>query len=130
MVSQTYKTTKLVSNIIDNEEMDILLPGVFEMLYEEVFNTAEGWVVKEDVMYTLEKLVAWRDQGSGPKIGVLANSDERLKDLLGELEIDQYFDTVLTTRGCGAALSDKAFFDAALTATGRLVTTCLSSKEI
>ena len=32
--------------------------------------------------YTLKKLTDWRDQGGGPKIGIIDNFDERLENIL------------------------------------------------
>lgn len=81
VVRTTYLTTKDL-NQIEAQEMENLLPAVFEILYTDVFGTKEGWVVKEDVVYTLQKLAEWRDQGSGPKIGVVSNFDDRLLRIL------------------------------------------------
>lgn len=81
VVKRTYLTTQDL-NQIGPEEMERLLPEVFEMLYTEVFGTKEGWVVKEDVVYILQKLKAWREQGSGPKLGVVSNFDDRLPHIL------------------------------------------------
>ena len=77
-------------NTLDEAEIDSLMPTVFPMLYDEIFSTSKGWLVKEDVEYTLIKLKEWRDQGSGPKIGVISNSDNRLKTVLkGNLKFNQ-----------------------------------------
>lgn len=81
VVRKTYATTKDLTQI-EPEEMEKLLPAVFEMLYTEVFGSKEGWVVKEDVTYVLQKLVNWRDQGAGPKIGIVSNFDDRLPTIL------------------------------------------------
>ena len=85
VVRNTYRGTKELTTI-DHDELETVLPTVFNLLYEDIFNSAKGWLVKEDVEYTLIKLKEWRDQGSGPKIGVISNSDNRLKNVLtGEL---------------------------------------------
>ena len=81
VVKRTYLTTQDL-NQIDPEEMEKLLPAVFEMLYTEIFGTKEGWVLKEDVVYLLQKLQQWRDQGAGPKLGIVSNSDDRLLCIL------------------------------------------------
>ena len=81
VVLNTYKGTQDLTTI-EADELEKLMPVVFPMLYDEIFNTAKGWLVKEDVVYTLTKLKEWRDQGSGPKIGVISNSDNRLKNVL------------------------------------------------
>lgn len=81
VVSKTYKTTKDL-NQIEPDELEKLLPAVFSMLYVDVFGTKEGWAVKEDVVYTLQKLAEWRDQGAGPKIGIVSNFDDRLPKIM------------------------------------------------
>lgn len=81
VVKKTYQTTKDL-NQIEPDELEKLLPAVFDMLYNDVFGSKEGWVVKEDVVYTLQKLVEWREQGAGPKIGVVSNFDDRLPKIL------------------------------------------------
>ena len=81
VVKQTYKSTESL-DALDNEEMDSILPRVFETLYSEVFATSQGWNVMDDAVYTLDKLRAWRDQGAGPKLGVISNFDDRLHDIL------------------------------------------------
>ena len=89
VVRNTYRGTQDL-NTLDEGEIDSLMPTVFPMLYDEIFSTSKGWLVKEDVEYTLIKLKEWRDQGSGPKIGVISNSDNRLKTVLkGNLKFYQ-----------------------------------------
>jgi len=70
VVATTYKTTHTL-NQLSSEELDAVLPEAFELLYSNIFSTSEGWTVKEDVEYTLDKLVKWRDLGSGPKLGTI-----------------------------------------------------------
>lgn len=82
VVRNTYKTTETLDNCIDFKEIEKILPESFDMLYNQVFNTKEGWLIKEDAEYTLVKLSEWRDQGAGPKIGVIANYDIRLNSIL------------------------------------------------
>ena len=67
---------------MDSSELNSLLPAVFKTLYDEVFGTSEGWTLKDDTLYTLEKLREWRDLGNGPRIGVISNFDDRLHDIL------------------------------------------------
>jgi len=81
VVKRTYKTTQDL-NQIEPEEMDMLLPKVFDVLYDNVFGSKDGWVLKEDTTYTLEKLRDWRDIGAGPKLGVISNFDDRLHNIL------------------------------------------------
>lgn len=81
VIKQTYLTTERLVNI-DPEEINQLMPAVFQFLFYEIFNTKKGWSVKEDALYTLEKLRDWRDQGAGPKLGVISNFDNRLPAIL------------------------------------------------
>ena len=53
------------------------MPQLFEMIYTEVFSTSEGWLVKENAVYLLDKLKEWKEIGNGPKIGAISNFDDR-----------------------------------------------------
>jgi hypothetical protein len=81
VVRSTYLSTQDLSTI-EPQEIEGLLPAVFEILYENVFSSKEGWLLKEDAEYTLRKLREWRDQGAGPKIGIISNFDARLPNIL------------------------------------------------
>jgi hypothetical protein len=89
VVKQTYKTTENLSAIEENE-WESILPELFETIYSDVFATSKGWMVVDDVHYTLEKLRAWRDEGAGPKLGVISNFDERLKPILDGESVNYY----------------------------------------
>ena len=56
----------------------------------------------QDVEYTLSKLRDWRDQGGGPKIGIVDNFDDRLDTILRELGIRDFFDFVVVSRLAGS----------------------------
>lgn len=113
VVHNTYKGTENLNQISDSE-METLLPKVFEMLYKDVFSTKAGWLVKEDAIYTLNKLKDWRDIGAGPKIGVISNFDERLEIILKELGMMHYFDFVITSADAKSSKPSKEIFDLAL----------------
>lgn len=81
VIEQTYLTTRDIGEV-EAEEVRRLMPELFEILYSNVFNSKEGWILKEDVEYTLIKLAEWRDMGAGPKVGVLSNFDDRLHKIL------------------------------------------------
>jgi REG-2-like HAD superfamily hydrolase len=114
VVTRTYKETELLDMCIMPDEMEQLMPEVFEMLYREVFSTVEGWDVKEDAVYTLTKLSEWRDQGSGPKLGVLSNTDDRLSTILSALDLSKYFDFVATSYETKTEKPNRDIFDTAL----------------
>jgi REG-2-like HAD superfamily hydrolase len=112
VVKQTYLTTERLTNI-DAEEINQLMPVVFKKLFYDVFGTRQGWTIKEDAVYTLDKLRDWRDQGAGPKLGIISNNDNRLNAVLQDLGLSQYFDFVLTSYDVKSAKPDRAVFDAA-----------------
>ena len=112
VIKKTYAGTQHLS-AIDEDELDQLMPALFDMLYNDVFSTNKGWEIKEDVEYTLDKLKEWRDMGSGPKIGVISNFDERLPRILQDLEIRDYFDVIVTSHVAKCAKPDKAIFEIA-----------------
>lgn len=76
----TYLTTDL--NQLVESEIESMLPEVFDILYKDIFGTAEGWSIKSNVKYLLKKLIEWRELGAGPKIGIVSNFDERLPKIL------------------------------------------------
>jgi hypothetical protein len=86
VVRRTYCGTENLNNCLDQKEIEKVLPIAFNTLYNKVFNTKEGWVLKEDALYTVVKLREWRDQGAGPKIGVISNYDIRMKNILEGLK--------------------------------------------
>lgn len=113
VVKQTYLTTKHLSQV-EPEELDELLPKVFDLLYDDVFGTKQGWALKDNVEYTLTKLREWRDKGAGPKIGVIANFDDRLHGILKDLGIHGVFDFVLTSYECRSQKPDPGMFTEAV----------------
>jgi hypothetical protein len=103
-VRRTFKGTETLSNCLDEKEVEKVLPSAFNFLYNKVFNTKEGWVLKEDSLYTIVKLREWRDQGAGPKIGVISNYDSRLNNILAgnhaSYFIHTYFNNYLEVLFC------------------------------
>ena len=102
------------NSLLSTEEIDSLMPQIFDTLYTDVFSTSKGWVVKENVVYTLQKLREWRDIGNGPKIGVISNFDERLEGVLAQLDLMSFFDVVLSSSACKEEKPSKGMFDAAV----------------
>lgn len=120
VVRDTYKQTELLDGCLDFKEIEKVLPIAFNVLYNNVFNTKEGWLIKEDAEYTLIKLREWRDQGSGPKIGVISNYDIRLNNILEGLGLSQHLDFILTSEECKVEKPNRAIFDMAMTKAGCL----------
>lgn len=117
VIKDTYLNTTYLS-VISPDELEELMPDIFDLLYSEIFSTEKGWDVKEDVEYTLNKLKEWRDLGSGPKIGVVSNFDERLPRILDSLGIKDYFDVIMTSQECKSAKPDRVIFDEAMKSAG------------
>jgi len=67
----------------------------FHALYHR-FEQAEVWRVFEDVQPTLEALRA-----QGIRMAVISNWDERLRPLLGELELARWFEAVVISHEAG-----------------------------
>jgi putative hydrolase of the HAD superfamily len=67
----------------------------FSELYEE-FTDPATWRVYEDVRPCLDRLL-----GSGIKLGVISNWDERLRPLLRALDLDRYFHTIVVSAEAG-----------------------------
>lgn len=117
VIQKTYLGTQYMT-AIDAEELDTLMPVLFDLLYQDIFGTKRGWEMKEDAEYTLGKLKAWRDMGNGPKIGIISNFDERLHMILEELSIKDYFDVIVTSQEVKSAKPDKEIFEVAAKAVG------------
>ena len=67
----------------------------FHALYHR-FEQVEVWRVFEDVQPTLEAL-----RGQGIRMAVVSNWDERLRPLLGELELARWFDALVISHEAG-----------------------------
>jgi phosphoglycolate phosphatase-like HAD superfamily hydrolase len=52
--------------------------------------------------------------GSGPKIGIISDFDERLPSILSELGVASYFDFIITSQQAKADKTKKSLFDLAL----------------
>jgi len=115
VVDDTYRSTGELSNAIDASELIELIPGTFDLLFDEVFATKKGWLLKDDALYTLRKLKEWRDMGGGPKLGVISNFDERLTPLLDALGLAEYFDEgmILDSYSTGSEKPAAAMFNLA-----------------
>ena len=75
----------------------------------EFFRRAEAWRVFADVEPTLTALKA-----RGLRLGVISNFDTRLYEVLDELQLSAYFDSIHISTEVGAAKPDAAIFEVAL----------------
>jgi putative hydrolase of the HAD superfamily len=84
----------------------------FEAFFGDLYSyfaTAEAWVVYEDTVPALER---WRQQGW--RLSVLSNFDTRLYQVLQELQLDRFFDTVTISTEVGAAKPAGQIFQQAI----------------
>jgi dihydrofolate synthase/folylpolyglutamate synthase len=82
-------------------------PGFIEDLYSH-FGSAPAWRIFEDVGPCLEKL-----KSRGLKLGIISNWDDRLRPLLRELKLDDYFDSIVISGERGPHKPDARIFQAA-----------------
>jgi putative hydrolase of the HAD superfamily len=76
----------------------------FSSLFER-FAEAEAWRIYDDVLPTLETLIARR-----LKLGIVSNWDDRLRPLLHKMKLDKYFDTIVVSCEVDAPKPDKVIF--------------------
>jgi putative hydrolase of the HAD superfamily len=72
-----------------------LASELFQRLYER-FAEADAWKLHEDALPTLNALAP-----AGFKLAVISNWDERLRTLLGNLDLDKYFQVIVVSAECG-----------------------------
>lgn len=92
--------------------------AVFEALYTDVFTTSEAWELKSGVLEALSRFTMWREEGSGPQIALLTNSDERMHSIIYNLGIADAFDFILTSREIGSAKPARSAFEVAMSRLG------------
>ena len=76
----------------------------FDELYAR-FAAPDAWRVFEDVAPTLDALAA-----RGLKLGVISNWDERLRPLLEQLKLADYFEAIVVSREAGSSKPSRAIF--------------------
>lgn len=116
VVDQTYRSTTGLTNTIDSNELSLLIPKAFDFLYDDIFSTNQGWLIKDDTIYVLQKLIEWRDQGNGPQIGIISNFDSRLNNIINELGLDKYIknDLLLNSYDCQSEKPSTGMFEIAM----------------
>jgi putative hydrolase of the HAD superfamily len=85
----------------------------FEAFFGELYSyfaTAAAWIVYPDTVPALER---WQQRGW--QLSVLSNFDTRLYQVLQELQLDRFFDTVTISTEVGAAKPDGQIFQRAIT---------------
>ena len=97
----------LVDEVFSGLTTELPSHTFFDELYER-FAKADTWRVFDDVEPTLKAL---RERGI--RLAVLSNWDERLRPLLEELELGQWFEEVYISLEMGWAKPDEQIFEAA-----------------
>ncbi|KAI8071160.1 HAD-like domain-containing protein [Gilbertella persicaria] len=93
-----------------------VLDPTFDQLYHALytrFTTAEAYSVFPDVIDTLEQL-----KSHGFQMGVISNSDERVVEVVQNLNLTKYFDFVLASALVGHEKPSKMIYDKALKMAG------------
>ena len=85
-----------------------VLPAYFEEVFD-VFRGPGGWELYSDTRATLHRL-----QSNGYRLGVLSNFDSRLIDVLANLGIGEFFESVVFSWCAGFAKPDTRIFHHAL----------------
>lgn len=99
---------------VPEEILNELFPVLFDELYNNIFVGPDGWELTEYTMDVLEKLRKWKEEEGGPRLGIIANFDERLPEVLEALGVAQYFDFCITSRECGMEKPSRQIFDIAM----------------
>jgi dihydrofolate synthase/folylpolyglutamate synthase len=81
--------------------------SLFGALYSH-FATAAAWRIFDDVAPCLQEL-----KRRGLKLGIISNWDDRLRPLLGELQLDHYFDSIVISGPAGPQKPEPKIFQAA-----------------
>jgi REG-2-like HAD superfamily hydrolase len=79
----------------------------FDELYAR-FAEPSAWRVFEDVQEALERLAS-----GGLKLGIISNWDERLRPLLRDLKLDDYFEVILISQEIGFTKPSRVIFELA-----------------
>ncbi len=85
-----------------------VLPVYFEEVFD-AFRGPAGWELYSDTMATLRKLRA-----HGYRLGILSNFDTRLQDVVRNLGIGGFFDSIVFSWCAGFAKPDERIFQHAL----------------
>jgi putative hydrolase of the HAD superfamily len=79
----------------------------FPQLFER-FSEPDAWNIFEDVLPALKVL-----KSRGLKLGIISNWDDRLRPLVGRLNLDRYFDAIVVSCEVGAHKPARGLFDSA-----------------
>jgi putative hydrolase of the HAD superfamily len=101
IAQQTFSSAGILDRFVDFD-------GFFADLYA-YFATAEPWFIYPDTRTALQRWRRW-----GIELGVISNFDSRLHQVLVELNLAEYFQSVTISTEVGAAKPTPAIFSAAL----------------
>jgi putative hydrolase of the HAD superfamily len=77
----------------------------FPQLFER-FSEPDAWHIFDDVLPTLTQL-----KSRSLKLGIVSNWDDRLKPLLGKLQLDSYFETIVVSYEVGVHKPSRKLFE-------------------
>ncbi|KAI8972268.1 HAD-like domain-containing protein [Pilobolus umbonatus] len=97
-----------INSGVQKSELDPKFDKLYHALYTR-FSTAEAYTVFPDVEGSLKDL-----KSEGFQMGVISNSDERVVDVVENLNLSKYFDFVLASSLVGYEKPNKAIFQKAL----------------
>jgi putative hydrolase of the HAD superfamily len=100
--------------------------GGFSNYFEQLFqfySSNDAWELLPGASDVISGLASWRAADSDRRLCVISNWDDRLVTVLGELEILQHFDVVMTSSMCGYEKPDKRIFEKVAAQAG-LATPC------
>jgi putative hydrolase of the HAD superfamily len=101
VAQQTFSSAGVIDKFVDFD-------GFFADLYA-YFATAAPWRIYPDAPKALQRWRRW-----GIELGVISNFDSRLHQVLAELNLAEYFQSVTISSEVGAAKPSPAIFAAAL----------------
>ncbi len=102
----------LVEDVFDSVDFHGSRDHCFEAFFT-AFARKDAWRLFDDVLPALEGLRA-----QGVRLGVLSNWDYRLRGLLDEFQLAQYFEVILISSELGFAKPDARIFQLALERAG------------
>jgi putative hydrolase of the HAD superfamily len=98
----------LVKQTFAGSLADVAVEKFFDDLYAH-FAQREAWKVFDDVQPALDEL-----RRTGLLLGIISNWDERLRPLLRDLQLSQYFPMIVISNEVGSAKPDRAIFHRAV----------------
>jgi REG-2-like HAD superfamily hydrolase len=107
----------LVGSGVKQADVDVALPSVVDELMKR-FSSKEGYEVFPDVLPCLKGL-----QSMGIRMGIVSNADSRMRDVLADHQISQFFDPIVLNAEEGYSKLDKRLWQTAILAATEISST-------